>query len=316
MVLSMVLLKKYNIANDSFNRENDVAIINGDVIDRIQMIPDDTFSLIISSPPYNIGKSYETKEKLNSYLIWQEDVIRKLIAKLKYNGSICWQVGNYIENKEVYPLDIYFYPIFKRLGLQLRNRIIWHFNHGLHANLRFSGRYETLLWFTKSDNYIFHLDNVRVPSKYPGKLHYKGDKKGLPSGNPKGKNPSDFWHFIYDEFEKGIVDIPNVKANHPEKTTHPCQFPVELIERCILAFTNQDDYVLDPFAGSGTTAIAALKQDRKAVLIEKEQEYCNLAHKRIKDFENGLLKTREIGTKIHVPSGNDKVAQKPSEWLL
>ena len=83
-----------------------------------------------------------------------------------------------------------------------------------------------------------------------------------------------------------------------------------------MAFTNQDDYVLDPFAGSGTTAIAAIKQDRKAVLIEKEQEYCKLAHKRIKDFENGLLKTREIGTKIHVPSGNDKVAQKPSEWLL
>ena len=217
MDLSMQLLKKYNIANDSFNRENDVAIIHGDVIDKIQMLPDDTFSLIISSPPYNIGKSYEIKEKLNSYLIWQEDIIRKLIAKLKDNGSICWQVGNYIENKEVYPLDIYFYPIFKRLGLQLRNRIIWHFNHGLHANLRFSGRYETLLWFTKSDNYTFNLDNVRVPSKYPGKLHYKGNKKGLPSGNPKGKNPSDFWDFIYDEFEKGIVDIPNVKANHPEK---------------------------------------------------------------------------------------------------
>ncbi len=309
-------LKKYKIANDVFNRRNDVAIIHGDVIDKIQMLPDDTFSLIISSPPYNIGKSYETKQRLDSYLVWQEAIISKLIAKLKDNGSICWQVGNYIENKEVYPLDIYLYPVFKSLGLQLRNRIIWHFNHGLHANLRFSGRYETLLWFTKSDNYIFHLDNVRVPSKYPGKRHYKGSKKGLPSGNPQGKNPSDFWHFIDDEFEKGIVDIPNVKANHPEKTLHPCQFPVELIERCILAFTNQDDYVLDPFAGSGTTAIAALKQDRKAVLIEKEQEYCNLAHKRIKDFENGILKTREIGTKIHVPSGNDKVAQKPKEWLL
>ena len=316
MDLSMDLFEKYNIANDVFNRGNDVAIIHGDVIDKIQMLPDDTFSLIISSPPYNIGKSYETKQILDSYLVWQEAIISKLIAKLKDNGSICWQLGNYIENKEVYPLDIYLYPVFKRLGLQLRNRIIWHFNHGLHASVRFSGRYETLLWFTKSDNYIFHLDNVRVPSKYPGKRHYKGDKKGLPSGNPKGKNPSDFWDFIYDEFEKAIVDIPNVKANHPEKTRHPCQFPVELIERCILAFTNQYDYVLDPFAGSGTTAIAALKQDRKAVLIEKEQEYCNLAHKRIKDFENGLLKTREIGKKIHVPSGNDTVAQKPKEWLL
>ena len=312
----MDLLKKSLIVDNIFTTENDISIINGDVIKEIEGLPDDFFTLIISSPPYNMGKSYETKEDLDSYLIWQEAVISKLIAKLKDDGSICWQVGNYIKNKEVYPLDIYLYPVFKRLGLQLRNRIIWHFNHGLHASIRFSGRYETLLWFSKNDNYIFNLDNIRVPSKYPGKRHYKGIKKGLPSGNPQGKNPSDFWHFIYDEFEKGIIDIPNVKANHPEKTSHPCQFPVELIERCILAFTNQDSYVLDPFAGSGTTAIAAIKQDRKAVLIEKELDYCTLAYKRINDFQEGKLKTRAIGTMIHEPSQKDKVAQKPAEWLL
>ena len=300
---------------DTYNTEN-ITVINGDVIEKVKLLPDNFFTLIITSPPYNIGKSYETKKSLDQYLVWQEEVISSLTDKLKYDGSICWQIGNYIHNKEVYPLDIYLYPIFKKFNLQLRNRIVWHFNHGLHASLRFSGRYETLLWFTKTDKYIFNLDNVRVPSKYPGKLHYKGEKKGLPSGNPKGKNPSDFWEFIHKEFETGIIDIPNVKSNHPEKTTHPCQFPVELIERCILAFTNENDYVLDPFAGSGTTGIASLKRNRKSILIEKEVEFCNISRNRIKEFAHGTLKTREIGTKIHEPSKQEKVSQIPQEWLL
>jgi len=120
------------------------------------------------------------------------------------------------------PLDIQFDPIFRKHGLSLRNRIIWHFGHGLHNKRRFSGRYEVILWYTKSDNYVFNLDDVRIPSKYPGKRHFKGPKTGQLSGNPKGKNPEDVW------------DIPNVKSNHVEKTEHPCQFPVGLVERLIL----------------------------------------------------------------------------------
>ena len=130
---------------------------------------------------------------------------------------------------------IIFYDIFKKHALKLRNRIIWRFNHGLHASKRFSGRYETILWFTKSDSYTLNLDPVRVPSKYPGKLHFKGSKRGLPSGNPLGKNPSDVWEFVAREWDEELWDIPNVKANHPEKTIHPCQYPIELIERCVLA---------------------------------------------------------------------------------
>lgn len=148
---------------------------------------------------------------------------------LKPQGSICWQVGNYVDNGEIIPLDVILYPIFSRLGLQLRNRIVWHFGHGLHASKRFSGRYEVILWFTKGHDYVFNLDAVRVPQKYPQKKHFKGPKKGELSGNPLGKNPGDIW------------EIPNVKANHVEKTIHPCQFPVELIERLVLALTNEDD---------------------------------------------------------------------------
>src|SRR5262249_45679680 len=97
--------------------------------------------------------------------------------------------------------SVYFYDIFKDAGFKLRNRIIWHFEHGLHASKRFSGRYETILWFTKSEDYTFNLDSVRVPSKYPGKLHYKGEKRGLPSGNPLGKNPSDLWTILTKDWE-------------------------------------------------------------------------------------------------------------------
>ena len=189
-------------------------------------------------------------------------MIDELVRILRNEGSICWQVGNFVEDSEVFPLDIFYYGIFKKKRLKLRNRIVWHFGHGLHASKRFSGRYETVLWFTKSDDYVFNLDNVRVPAKYPGKRHFKGENKGKPSGNPLGKNPSDIWEFAAQEWENELWDIPNVKANHPEKTIHPCQFPIELVERCVLALTNENDWVLDPYCGVGSALIAGLIQQK------------------------------------------------------
>ena len=308
----LLLMKKID---DSFNLNSEISLINGDVLPELKKMPKESFSLIITSPPYNIGKKYEKKQSLNLYLDWQDKIITELHSLLKKNGSICWQVGNYIENREIFPLDIYFYPIFKKLKLKLRNRLIWHYNHGLHATKKFSGRYETLLWFTKGDNYIFNLDDVRIASKYPGKKYYKGDKKGQLSGNPNGKNPSYFWETLETEFESGIIDIPNVKANHVEKTEHPCQFPVELVERCILAFTNKKDLVLDPFGGVGSTALAAIKNNRKVVSLDKCDKYNTIARERILALLNGSLKLRNIGTKIYQPTGKDKVSQIPMEWM-
>ena len=303
--------------NSFFDLESASADVwQGRIEEKIKDFSNEQFQLIITSPPYNIGKNYEEKQSLASYLSWQEKIISRLIPKLKLTGSICWQVGNYIENGEVFPLDIYFYPLFQKLGLKLRNRMIWHFNHGLHAQKRLSGRYETLLWFSKSDDYIFNLDEIRIPSKYPGKRHFKGEKKGELSGNPKGKNPSDYWEIIKTEFDLGIIDIPNVKSNHPEKTEHPCQFPVELIERCVLAFTNENDAVLDPFGGVGSTAIACLKHKRVPICVEKEEVYCSIAKQRIQQFFSGHLKNRPMGKQIHQPSGHEKVTQFPLEWRL
>ena len=300
---------------DYISPDIDYAIKNGDCLTVLRKIEDGKFDLILTSPPYNVGKSYETKTSIEKYLETQEEIISELVRTLSAKGNLCWQVGNYVDKGEIFPLDIFYYQIFKKHGLKLRNRIVWHFGHGLHASNRFSGRYETILWFSKTDNYIFNLNNVRVPSKYPGKLHFKGPKKGQPSGNPLGKNPSDIWEIIEQDWDRALWDIPNVKSNHPEKTDHPCQFPIELVERCVLALTDEDSWVLDPFSGVGSTVLGAIKNNRNGMGIEKEIEYCNIANKRIEDLKEGILRIRPINKPIHKPTGNDKVAQIPKEWL-
>lgn len=301
---------------NSFDDNAEIIIAHGDCVELLSTIPDESINFIITSPPYNIGKEYEKSVSLESYLESLNPAIEHIVRVLAKDGSICWQVGNYVKDAEVFPLDIYFYQFFKEFGLKLRNRIVWHFEHGLHAKLRFSGRYETLLWFTKSDEYTFNLDSVRVPSKYPGKTHFKGDKKGLPSGNPLGKNPSDVWKIVVQDWETCLWEIPNVKANHPEKTLHPCQFPIELVERCILALTDENDWVLDPFSGVGSALLAALKNKRRAFGCEKEAEYVEIAKQRIEDLYSGNLGYRPLGKPIHQPTGREKVAQMPLEWKI
>jgi adenine-specific DNA-methyltransferase len=294
-----------------------IILYPGDVNKLLETIPDESLKLIVTSPPYNVGKEYEVRVSIEKYLAVQEETIRKMYAKLSPDGSICWQVGNYVDNGEIFPLDIFYYRIFKEhLNMQLRNRIVWRFGHGLHASKRFSGRYETLLWFTKSSNYTFNLDPVRIPSKYPGKTYFKGEKYGQPSGNPLGKNPSDVWDIMIREFEESMWDVPNCKANHPEKTEHPAQFPIEVPERCVLAFTNEGDRVFDPYAGVGSALIAAIKNNRVAIGSEKEAAYIKTAKERIKLLQQGKLPMRRIGTPIHEPTGKEKVAQIPLEWKL
>ena len=100
-----------------------------------------------------------------------------------------------------------------------------------------------------------------------------------------------------------------MKSNHPEKTEHPCQYPIELVERCVLALTDEKSWVLDPFAGVGSTIIASIKNNRNAIGIEKEDIYCNIAQQRIIDFNNGNLKIRPINKPIHVPSEKDKISK-------
>ncbi len=262
-------------------------------------IPDGSLQLVVTSPPYNIGKEYEKKLKLSQYMEQQTLVIQECVRALSKHGSICWQVGNYVDNGSIIPLDTILYPIFNDLGLKMRNRIIWHFEHGLHCTRRFSGRYETIIWFTKSKDYVFNLDPIRVPQKYPGKKYFKGPKAGLYSCNPLGKNPGDIWV------------IPNVKCNHVEKTAHPCQFPVELIERLVLSMSNEEDWVFDPFLGVGTTIIAAVRHGRRGAGAELMKEYIDIAHDRIIQEINGTLRTRPMNKPVYDPEDAGHSLRKP-----
>ena len=272
----------------------------GNCLDLLAEIPDESIQLAITSPPYNLGKEYERRLKLDDYTRQQREVIAECVRTLSPRGSLCWQVGNYVSNGSIIPLDAILLPLFLDFGLKLRNRIIWHFEHGLHCKRRFSGRYETILWFTKSDDYDFDLDPVRVPQKYPGKKHFKGPKAGTYSGNPKGKNPGDLWVF------------PNVKSNHIEKTDHPCQFPVELVERLVLSLSREDDWVLDPFLGTGSTVIGALRHHRRGVGAELHPPYVDIARERIDKERRGELKTRPMTRPVYDPAGaGNKLSVSP-----
>lgn len=266
-----------------------VILYEGDCMNLLRSIPDGAVQLLVTSPPYNLGKKYEQKLSLETYLKEQAGVIAECVRVLSPLGSLCWQVGNYVDRGAIVPLDSALYPTFLRQGLQLRNRIVWHFEHGLHCKNRFSGRYETVNWFTKSVDYKFHLDPVRVPQKYPGKKHFKGPKTGQYSSNPLGKNPGDVW------------TIPNVKSNHVEKTEHPCQFPVELVERLVLSLSDEGDLVLDPFVGVGSSMVAALRHNRRAAGAEIMPKYVSHARKRLIAFGNGLLRTRPMGRPVYDP---------------
>ena len=249
------------------DEQSGITIYHGDCREILPLM--EPVDLVVTSPPYNVGKEYERRASADDYIAIQSDVINNIVPIVRDTGSICWQVGNAVTDGAIMPIDLLIWPEFQRHNLMLRNRIAWTFGHGLHCSRRFSGRHESILWMTKTDDYTFNLDEVRVPSLYPEKRHYKGPRKGQLSGHPLGKNPSDVW------------SIPNVKHNHPEKSTHPCQFPEELAARLIRALSEPENVVLDPFMGSGTTLRAAKDLGRRAIGIEIEERYCEIAVRRL-----------------------------------
>ena len=295
---------------ENYSIDNEITLYQGDCMDLLKNIPNETCDLIITSPPYCIGKEYEDKKRdLKSFVAQQEKTVEEIYRILKVGGSVCWQVGYNIADREVIPLDFYVYKVFldcserHEIPLVLRNRIIWTFGHGLNSYQRFSGRHETILWFTKGSEYTFDLDSVRVPQKYPGKRAYRGNKKGEFSGNPLGKNPSDVW------------DIPNVKANHVEKTDHPCQFPVVIPSRFIKALTPPKGIVLDPYTGSGTTGVAAVLEGRRFIGAEIKDSYYEIAKDRIQQAIDGTVRVRP-DVPVFEPNTSMAVAQLPEEFRI
>lgn len=286
----------------------------GDCLELLSGLPDESVDLIVSSPPYNIGKEYENRSPLDAYLDEQAIVLAECCRVLKKTGSIFWQVGSYSNKGTLTPLDIKFFPIFEKLGMFPINRIVWLRQHGLQAKNKFSCRHETILWFSKSMDYKYNLDNIRVPQKYQNKKHYKGDKKGELSCHPDGKNPGDVWAFR------------NVKHNHEEQTIHPCQFPEDLITRIVLATTDENDVVFDPYMGTGTVPVAARDANRHYLGADLEKKYHEVAERRmsglpnskgyfpnLKTLRNYIEKTGEPASKYKFDLQKGKVATDKSK---
>lgn len=253
-----------------------------DVLEYLEMIPTGKVKLCVTSPPYNVGKEYEIQTDWVRYKGWMMEVLSEIHRVLHRDGALFLNIGNFVRNGSITPLDSVFIPVLEELGFKIRNRNIWHFGHGLHCRRRFSHRHEAVIFATKSDNYYFNLDAIRIPQLYPNKRYFKGPKRGQISSHPKGKNPGDVW------------SIPNVKHGHPEKfvsstgETHPCQFPEAIPRIAILACTKPGDIVLDPFTGSGTTPKVCKEFGR--IFLGCDISYVPLARERV-----GLVDTsREV----------------------
>jgi adenine-specific DNA-methyltransferase len=290
--------------HDRFSPRNKATLFAGDCRTLLADLPKQSVDLIVTSPPYCIGKEYDKSVNTAYFVELHEAVIPELLRVLMPGGSICWQTGYHVKDGVLTPLDWLVHGVFqKHPQCVLRNRIIWTFGHGPHCRNRFSGRHETLLWYTNGDDHHFDLDAVRVPQKYPGKRFYKGEKKGEFSGNPLGKNPGDVW------------DIPSVKSSHIEKTEHPCQFPVALAQKVIRALCPKGGTVLDPFAGAGTVGVAAMLESRRFIGAELVRKYADAARDRIEQASNGKIRYRPLHQPIAEPIPTQAVAMKPPHFI-
>ena len=229
------------------------------------------FDLTVTSPPYNIGKEYEKVMPITRYVNWCKIWMSLIYKTTKKNGSFWLNVGyTKIKNEgKAVPLA---YLLWNKNKFYMIQELIWHYGAGVAMRKSLSPRNEKVLWFVKNPhNYVFNLNSIRNPHvKYPNQK-----KHGRLKVNPNGKNPSDVWY------------IPKVtsgkKRSSAERTKHPAQTPIELFKRLILASSNKNDLVLDPFVGSGTACVAANRLGRKSIGIDKNKDYLDMAINRIKN---------------------------------
>lgn len=247
------------------------AIYHGDCLDLIGKLPTGSTKLTVTSPPYNIGKEYETKMDLADYIAWCETWINLIHEATAENGAFWLNLG-YVEVPEVgraVPLP---YLLWDKIPFYLVQEIVWNYGAGVASKKAFSPRNEKFLWYVKdADNKVFNLDDVRDKNvKYPNQM-----KNGKLRCNPLGKNPSDVWQF------------PKVTSGRDrssaERTPHPAQFPVAVIDRIIRACSREGDTIIDPFVGSGSTLEAAICAGRSAIGFEIRADYVNLAAERLEN---------------------------------
>jgi len=248
----------------------------GDTLQMQKRITNQLFDSVITSPPYNIGKEYESVKPLQDYIEWSTEWINDSSKILKPSGSLLLNLG-YVSIEEkgrAIPLP---YMLWDKIPMYLNQEIVWNYTAGVACKNYLSPRNEKILWYVKDrNNYIFNLDPIRDKNvKYPN-----SKRNGKPRVNTLGKNPSDVWE---------IAKVTTGRnRSSDERTPHPCQFPTDLINRLVLGFTQEHALVLDPFMGSGTTFESCIRHNRFCVGFEILPEYCEIAKKRIIAIETEM----------------------------
>ncbi|MEI0560636.1 site-specific DNA-methyltransferase [Brachyspira pilosicoli] len=245
-----------------------------DTLEALELINFKFINLIITSPPYNIGKEYENILPINEYVNWLIKWINKAYQLSLDNSSMLLNLG-YINIDDIGRAIPIPYLIWDKIPYYLNQEIVWNYSAGVACKKYLSPRNEKILWYVKDRyNYTFNLDDIRDKNvKYPN-----SKKNGKVRVNTLGKNPSDVW-----EIAKVTTGL---NRSSKERTEHPCQFPMDLLERAVLGFSNENDVVFDPFIGSGSTFEACIKFNRFCIGFEIQKKYCEIIKHRIKNIEN------------------------------
>lgn len=272
--------------------DDNILIYQGDSLELMNYIPEGSLPLTVTSPPYNIGKEYESILELDDYVKWIAKWINQVYRCTSFHGSFWLNLGylSIPQKAKAIPIP---YLIWDKVPFYLIQEIVWNYSAGVAGKLFFSPRNEKFLWYVKDPkNYVFNLDDIRDPNvKYPNQK-----KNGKLKCNIKGKNPTDVWQ------------IPKVTSgknrSSKERTTHPAQFPVQLVNRIILASSHINDIVFDPFLGSGSTAEAAIKNGRKVIGFEINENYINITIERIKNIYSEEKQTIKQGNLFDMIANN------------
>lgn len=254
-------------------------IYNMDCLEGMTALQKGAINLAITSPPYNIGKEYESAMEIEEYIGWCSTWLQQVARLIADNGAFWLNLG-YIpigDRGKAIPIP---YLLWDKVPMFLQQEVVWNYGAGVAGKRFFSPRNEKFLWYLKnSDSYTFNLDQIRDPNvKYPNQK-----KNGKIKVNPIGKNPSDVW-----EFPKVTSGAGRASK---ERTPHPAQFPIAVIDRIILGCSNPNDLIMDPFLGSGTTAAVAIRRGRYCVGFEIRKDYCDIACERL---SRGLSDQEEL----------------------
>lgn len=268
-------------------------VIHGDALDVLRTLDDETVDLIIADPPYNLGKEYTNggdNRGREEYLRFSRSWVAQAHRVLKPSGTLyCFMGFRFIS---------YLYDILEDdLGMHFNSWIVWHYTQGIGKTKGFSPRHDDILMFNKTKDFVFNLDDVRVPQKYYRERN-----------NMRGANPGDVWQFSH------------VHYCNPNRQNHPTQKPEGLIERMVLASSIPGSVVLDPFVGSGTTLRVCQQLDRTGIGIELSEDYVNMTRDRLAQpftgFDSVDPRAERVPLDLRRPAIRSEYLENHKKWFL